>query len=399
MYSLKPRTEEQVTVDQPRTRRALHAVANVNVSDKSQDTNAAVHASATDEPPRRPRNYATNPNSSQLAEPEAAHATFATPAAGSAPGVPNGPTRRTLHATGAQAPRPLSTRTATQGIPTVAASGMPPGSEVPAESALRPAPTVRKGTSTSAASFFQHDHGAASFFQRTPNDTKLSLEPEAQSDASAAAFFQRNDSTQEAERPLTPAINEFFGQKRTTTSRTQERAQRNWTGALRISSIRLRGEEPATPTVAEPEPEDLTEAQADTPLDLREPSLTELMWLQDLRYHLRTLDEAALTIEQLSTAYNEYCSAWHEQPEAARWDESFTVASIGIAIGDILCESSGHCQWVASDTETGTVFGVRDTEQCSTFFPIDAVTRRWNARQLDWIPGFVRNAQAHTAQV
>jgi hypothetical protein len=144
-----------------------------------------------------------------------------------------------------------------------------------------------------------------------------------------------------------------------------------------------------------PESEDLTSAQAEKPLALREPTLAELMWLQEMRYHLRTPSEQPLTVEQLNKTYNDYCSAWTSVPRKERWDQCFAVTSIGIAIGDIIAESSVDCQWMVSDTDKGVIFGVRDSARKATYFPVDAVNRRWIAAKLDWIPGFIRNAVGH----
>lgn len=141
-----------------------------------------------------------------------------------------------------------------------------------------------------------------------------------------------------------------------------------------------------------PESQTLTSSEAASPMALRQPTLSELMWLQEMRYHLRTPNEPALEVEQLSKTYNEYCTAWIGNPAHDRWDKTFAVTSIGIAIGDILVETCLNCNWMVSDTEQGPVFGVRNETARATYFPIDAVNRRWVAGKLDWIPGFIKNA-------
>lgn len=145
-----------------------------------------------------------------------------------------------------------------------------------------------------------------------------------------------------------------------------------------------------------PESADLTSAKALGPLNLREPDLSELMWLQEMRFHLRTPDQPALTIEQLDRTYNNYCTSWNSTPAGERWDQTFAVTSIGIALGDLIVEASEHCTWVVTESNNMPVFGVRDNEKRATYFPVDAVNRRWLAGNLDWIPGFVRNAQSAT---
>jgi hypothetical protein len=50
---------------------------------------------------------------------------------------------------------------------------------------------------------------------------------------------------------------------------------------------------------------------------------------------------------------------------------------------------------MVSDTDKGVIFGVRDSARKATYFPVDAVNRRWIAAKLDWIPGFIRNAVGH----
>lgn len=143
-----------------------------------------------------------------------------------------------------------------------------------------------------------------------------------------------------------------------------------------------------------PESQDLSSMQAETPLALRELSIAELMWLQEMRYHLRTPEQPALDAEQLSKVFNDFSTAWHSRSETDRWDATFSITSIGVALGDLIAQGNENCLWVAADTEKGTIFGVRAPQQRATFFPVDAVNRRWLAAHLDWIVGFVRNAHS-----
>ncbi len=146
-----------------------------------------------------------------------------------------------------------------------------------------------------------------------------------------------------------------------------------------------------------PESQDLSSAQAHAPMDLRELSIAELMWLAEMRYHLRTPEQPPLDADQLSKLFNEFSTAWHSAHQDNRWDSTFSVTSIGVALGDLIASGNPECVWVAADTDKGTIFGVRAPAQRATFFPVDAVNRRWLAGNLDWIAGFVRNAHAQIA--
>ncbi|WP_435298610.1 DUF3806 domain-containing protein [Timonella sp. A28] len=144
-----------------------------------------------------------------------------------------------------------------------------------------------------------------------------------------------------------------------------------------------------------PESADLTSIQAAMPLDLRDPTIPEIMWLEEMRYHLKSPQDPQLTPEQLSKLYDQYCQAWHGHSRRHKWDHKFVVTSIGITLGDILVSLSDHNTWVVSENNGSNTYVVRDKKHCATYFPIDAVTRRWVAGKLEWIPGFIENARQH----
>ena len=139
-------------------------------------------------------------------------------------------------------------------------------------------------------------------------------------------------------------------------------------------------------------PTDLTEVQATVPLELKEPTLDQLMWLEEMRYHLRSPSDPALDVNTLSHRFDEYCTAWHSHSRRHKWDHTFAVTSIGITLGDLLVAHSRHNKWVVSGSGETLTFAVRNNSRGATFFPIDAVARRWLAGTLEWIPGFIENA-------
>jgi|GEM_PF-2063350 len=143
-----------------------------------------------------------------------------------------------------------------------------------------------------------------------------------------------------------------------------------------------------------PESATLTSSQASAPLNLREPSIAELMWLEEMRSHLKLPTAPRLTAKELSEVYDAYCTAWHAHSRRNKWDHFFVATAVGIGIGDLLVLGSTDCKWVVSEDGKDITYAVRDEAHRATYFPIDAVNRRWLAGKLEWIPDFVDNALA-----
>lgn len=352
MYSIQPRDEEPVINDTPSTRRVLHAVPDLNAQPQA---------------PKRDRSYLAN------------QAPIDPAAQRSAPAEQ---TRKTLHNDVRQSAQPLTASATTPTPPTRSSrrSTYMPGATAhqlesarSADSSPMANPQVDQGTKpdygSQAAQPLTRKSQNAQLHQRAATGTFPAIKPKPKTGVRPLLTDEQLGA------PLRQRTSPVAAPKRTRPS-------------PQVFNVEDYGP-------LSPESEDLTTANAQSPLDLREPSLAELMWMQEMRYHLRTPQQPALSVADLSKTYNEYCTAWNSAPKAARWDQSFAVTSIGIAIGDHLVESSVDCHWMVSESNGSLVFGVRDDAKRATYFPIDAVNRRWFAAKLDWIPGFIRNARDH----
>lgn len=141
-----------------------------------------------------------------------------------------------------------------------------------------------------------------------------------------------------------------------------------------------------------PESAKLTSSRATGPLNFREPTIAELMWMEEMRSHLKLPTAPRLTAQELGKEYDAYCTAWHGHSRRNKWDHFYVATSVGIGIGDLLVENSEDCSWVVLEDGGNVTYAVRDAARRATYFPIDAVNRRWVAGKLEWIPDFVTNA-------
>ncbi|XBH21741.1 DUF3806 domain-containing protein [Jonesiaceae bacterium BS-20] len=125
---------------------------------------------------------------------------------------------------------------------------------------------------------------------------------------------------------------------------------------------------------------------------LQEPTIPELMWLEEMRLHLHHPADPAPDGAALSSRFDEFCTAWHQYARRNRWDPTYAVTSLGIGLGDLLVSLLPHGRWMVSKTQESTVFAVRDDSKRVTFLPLDAVARRWDGQQLRWIEAFIDQA-------
>ncbi|MBI9116021.1 DUF3806 domain-containing protein [Sanguibacter suaedae] len=124
-------------------------------------------------------------------------------------------------------------------------------------------------------------------------------------------------------------------------------------------------------------------------VDLRTPSPVELVWMEELRVHLRAPGVDLTSVAAVSDLFDEYCAAWHAAPEGERWNPNYVITALGVALGDTLLARSPGAHWqVAVDARITTV-AVRNDLCHSTVFPVDAVARRWISCELGWMDRFV----------
>lgn len=127
---------------------------------------------------------------------------------------------------------------------------------------------------------------------------------------------------------------------------------------------------------------------------LREPSVVELVWMEEMRQHLRAPGADLRSVGTISSLFDAYCRAWHRAPAAERWDPSYLVAALGVCLGDALVRQCSSSRWQVVDDEPRTTVAVRNDLFRRTFFPVDAVARRWLTAELGWMPAFVTSTGA-----
>ena len=149
--------------------------------------------------------------------------------------------------------------------------------------------------------------------------------------------------------------------------------------------LRARGR--TTPPTPAPGPEDGA-------VSLRDPSVVELVWMEELREHLRAPGADLRSVGYLSSLFDAYCRAWHRAPAAERWDPDYLVSALGVSLGDVLVRRCTSSRWQVVADEPRTTAAVRDDLFRRTFFPVDAVARRWLTAELGWMPDFVASTGA-----
>ena len=137
----------------------------------------------------------------------------------------------------------------------------------------------------------------------------------------------------------------------------------------------------------------LGDARADGQAVLREPTPVELIWMEELRIHLRAPDVDITSIADLCRLFDTYCEAWHQRPDGERWNPDYVITALGVALGDVLVQRGstpcGGTRWMVTRGHDSTTVAVRNDTLRRTIFPVDAVARRWISAETGWIAAFV----------
>lgn len=111
----------------------------------------------------------------------------------------------------------------------------------------------------------------------------------------------------------------------------------------------------------------------------------EIVWMADLRDHLRPAGSTPLTVSRIARVFDHYNADWSANEPSARWNPGYLISSIGVALGDALVAAHEGAHWLRVVAENPPVIAVRIDELRKTVFPIDAVARRWHAGQRGWV--------------
>ena len=140
-------------------------------------------------------------------------------------------------------------------------------------------------------------------------------------------------------------------------------------------------------------PSALGDARADGQVALCDPTPVELVWMEELRIHLRAPDVDITSVDDLSRLFDTYCLAWHRCADGQRWDPNYLITALGVALGDVLVElgrrQCGGARWMVAAGQPSTTVAVRNDLFRRTIFPVDAVARRWISAETQWIAAFV----------
>lgn len=112
--------------------------------------------------------------------------------------------------------------------------------------------------------------------------------------------------------------------------------------------------------------------------------------MENLREHLRPTAGRNLTLDEVSQTYDAYCTQWHDGTRTP-WNADYLIKALGICLGDQIIALRPAARWChASQLEQSTI-AVRLDQQRRTVFPVDAVTRRWQAARIGWMTEWVTN--------
>ncbi|SDB96521.1 protein of unknown function [Sanguibacter gelidistatuariae] len=136
---------------------------------------------------------------------------------------------------------------------------------------------------------------------------------------------------------------------------------------------------------------DLDAARADGQVILADPTPVELVWMEELRNHLRSPEVDVTSVHELSHLFDTYCLAWHAAIESDRWDPNYVITALGVALGDVLVAQSGGSRWMVTAGQSSTTVAVRNDLFRGTIFPVDAVARRWITAETRWMAPFIES--------
>lgn len=134
---------------------------------------------------------------------------------------------------------------------------------------------------------------------------------------------------------------------------------------------------------------ELDAARADGQVILRDPTPVELVWMEELRVHLRSPEVDVASVQDLSRLFDTYCLAWHGTAEGERWDPNYVITALGVTLGDVLVSQSGGARWMVAAGQSSTTVAVRNDLFRGTIFPVDAVARRWITAETGWMAVFI----------
>lgn len=115
----------------------------------------------------------------------------------------------------------------------------------------------------------------------------------------------------------------------------------------------------------------------------------ELVWMEDLREHLRLPGGNAPSLTELEDRFQEYCPSWHGLPPELRWNPTTLLGALGVCLGDALVLRYPDARWCALERDATRYPAVRLDSQRSTVLPLAAVSKRWLAASQPWMERWV----------
>lgn len=134
---------------------------------------------------------------------------------------------------------------------------------------------------------------------------------------------------------------------------------------------------------------DLDAARSDGQVILRDPTPVDLVWMEELRVHLRSPEVDVTSVHDISRLFDTYCLAWHAAGESERWDPNYVITALGVTLGDVLVVRTGGTRWMVAAGQSTQTVAIRNDLFRGTIFPVDAVARRWITGETGWMAPFV----------
>ncbi len=116
----------------------------------------------------------------------------------------------------------------------------------------------------------------------------------------------------------------------------------------------------------------------------------ELVWMENVREHLRPTGGDPLTLEQISVTFNSYSFQWHTGGPHP-WDPGYLITALGVCLGDHIIALATHARWQRAKLADESSVAVRLDDSRQTVFPIAAVSRRWYSGERSWMRAWVHS--------
>lgn len=121
---------------------------------------------------------------------------------------------------------------------------------------------------------------------------------------------------------------------------------------------------------------------SESPLTLAAPDPFQLVWMEELREHLRGPRIDLTVPDQVEQLFVDWCCRWHATTPAERWDPMPSLTALGVAVGDLVRAARPDLRWrVVADCNPTTLV-LADAHDRAVASPITDIATWWISREL-----------------